>query len=114
MTGRAAGEPGDGLPDEVAREAVAAYDAIVADETAQLVLRLDALGKELSDPAGSPETPRRIHETLAALRALGRLVVRFGEEVEQPCLNARLTRRQSEQLTSAVHRYEKSIGRPDR
>jgi hypothetical protein len=96
------------MPDEEAPAALTAYCAIVADEITELVGRLDELRIELIR-GQTAELQLKAAETLAALRALGKVVVRFGQEVEIPSLTRRLTPEQSDQLTSAVHAYEKDL-----
>jgi hypothetical protein len=72
--------------------ALTAYAEIVADEIAQLVDRLDELRIELIRFGQTGQSQLQATETLAGLRALGRVVLRFGQEVELPSLTARLTR----------------------
>ncbi|TCN31208.1 hypothetical protein EV644_12983 [Kribbella orskensis] len=97
------------LPDSRAAEALTEYSAIVADEINQLVDRLDELRRELVRSGQTAQLQLQATETLAGLRALGRVVLRFGQEVEIPSLTARLTPEQSDQLTTAVHAYEKDL-----
>lgn len=97
------------LPDSRAAEALTEYSAIVADEINQLVDRLDELRRDLVRSGQTAQLQLQATETLAGLRALGRVVLRFGQEVEIPSLTARLTPEQSDQLTTAVHAYEKDL-----
>ena len=97
------------LPDSRAPEALTEYNAIVADEINQLVDRLDELRRELIRFGQTAQLQLQAAETLAGLRALGRVVLRFSQEVEIPSLTAQLTPEQSDQLTTAVHAYEKDL-----
>lgn len=97
------------LPDSEAPRALTAYSEIVADEIVQLVDRLGELRIELIRFGQTAQLQLQATETLAGLRALGKVVLRFGQEVELPVVAALLTPRQSEQLTSAVHAYEKNL-----
>jgi nitrogen-specific signal transduction histidine kinase len=81
------------------------HSAILADEINQLVDRLDELSSELIRSGQTAQLHLQTAETLAALRALGRVVLRFDQEVEIPSL----TPEQSDQLTTAVHTFEKDL-----
>jgi len=97
------------LPDSEAPRALTAYCAIVADELVQLVDRLQELRNELMRFGQTAQLQLQAAETLASLRALGTVVLRFGREVEIPSLTARLTPDQADQLTTAVHAYEQEL-----
>jgi hypothetical protein len=97
------------LPDSEAPQALTAYCAIVADELVQLVHRLQELRIELIRFGQSAPLQLQAAETLAGLRALGKVILRFGREVEIPSLTARLTPDQADQLTAAVHAYEQDL-----
>lgn len=97
------------LPDSEAPAALGAYSTIIADELARLVDRLDELRREVIGSGQTAELQLRVAEALAAIRALGTVVLRFGQEVELPSLSARLSPEQAGQLTAAVHAYEKSM-----
>jgi hypothetical protein len=70
------------LPDSAAVAAVAAYHAIIEEELLRQVDQLEDLRRDLVRAGGSAELERRITETLAALRALAGVALRFGREVE--------------------------------
>lgn len=97
------------IPDNQAPEALTAYAAIVADEITRLIDRLEELRIELIRFGQTAELQLRTAEALAALRALGSVVLRYGQEFEIPAVNAQLTPEQADQLTSAVHDYEKGL-----
>ncbi|GAA0927563.1 hypothetical protein GCM10009554_08560 [Kribbella koreensis] len=97
------------IPDNEAPAALAAYNQIIIDELSELVGRLDELRLELIRFGQATQLQIQATEILAALRALGRVVLRFGQNVELPSLTARLTPEQSDQLTDAVHSYERSL-----
>ena len=97
------------IPHSQAPEALTAYSAIIADEMVRLVERLDELRMELIRYGQTAQLQLRAVETLAGLRALGRVVLRFGQEVELPSVTAQLTPEQSDQLTTAVHAYKKDL-----
>lgn len=71
------------LPDSQAPEALTGYSAILADEINQLVDRLDELSSELIRCGQTAELHLQTAQTLAALRALGRVVLRFDETLRQ-------------------------------
>jgi hypothetical protein len=71
------------LPDSQAPQALTGYGAILADEINQLVDRLDELSSELIRCGQTAELHLQTAETLAALRALGRVVLRFDETLRQ-------------------------------
>ena len=79
------------VPDIEAPEALAAYSAIISDELAQLADRLDELRIELLRLGHTAQLQLQAAETLAGLSALGRVVRRFGQEVQIPSLIAQLT-----------------------
>jgi hypothetical protein len=79
------------VPDNEAPEALAAYSAIISDELAQLADRLDELRIELLRLGHTAQLQLQAAETLAGLSALGRVVRRFGQEVQIPSLTAQLT-----------------------
>ncbi|GAA1615586.1 hypothetical protein GCM10009789_82070 [Kribbella sancticallisti] len=89
--------------------ALTAYSAIVADELTQLVDTLEELRIELIRFGQTAELQLQAAETLAALRALVRVLVRIGQEVQIPGLATHLAPEQSAQLTTAVHAYEKDL-----
>ncbi|TDU83800.1 hypothetical protein EV138_6264 [Kribbella voronezhensis] len=97
------------LPDDDAPAALAAYNAIITDELVQLVDRMEELRLELIRFGQTAQLQLQAVEILAAVRALGTVVLRFGQEVEIPSLTARLTPDQSDQLTAAVHAYERDL-----
>ncbi|QNE16976.1 hypothetical protein F1D05_02455 [Kribbella qitaiheensis] len=97
------------IPDNEAPAALSTYSAVVTGELAQLVDRLDELRLDLIRFGRTDQLQLRAVETLGALRALGRVVLRFGREFEAPRLTAQLTPDQSEQLTAAVHTFEKKL-----
>jgi hypothetical protein len=97
------------LPDAEAPEALAAYSAIITEELVQLVDRMEELRLELIRFGQTAQLQLQAVEVLAAVRALGTVVLRFGQEVELPSLAARLTPEQSDQLIAAVHAYEKDL-----
>ena len=97
------------MPDSEAPAALAAYNGILVDELADLVGRLDEVRLELIRFGQTAELQLQATEILAALHALGRVVLRFGQEVEIPSLAAQLTPTQSDQLTTAVHNYERDL-----
>lgn len=97
------------LPDSEAPRALTAYCAIVADELVQLVDRLQELRIELVRFGQTAQLQLQAAETLAGLRALGKVILRFGREVEIPSLTARLTPDQADRLTAAVHAYEQDL-----
>lgn len=97
------------MPDNEAPAALAAYTRIIVDELAELVSRLDEVRLELIRFGQTAQLQLQATEILAALHALGRVVLRFGQEVEIPSLTARLTPTQSDQLTTAVHDFEKNL-----
>lgn len=96
------------LPPDYAPAAVAAYDAIVADELTRQVNLLEELRRDFIT-GGTPDLQLRIAETLAALRVLAKVALRFGQEVELPRLAEHLSPGESAGLAQAVHRYEKSL-----
>jgi hypothetical protein len=97
------------IPDSQAPEALTAYSAIIADEMVRLVERLDELRMELIRYGQTAQLQLRAVETLAGLRALGRVVLRFGQEIELPSVTAQLTPEQSDQLTTAVHASKEDL-----
>ncbi|WP_112237233.1 hypothetical protein [Kribbella monticola] len=97
------------MPDSEAPAALAAYHAIITDELVQLVDRMEELRLELIRFGQTAQLQLQAVEVLAAVRALGTVVLRFGQDVEIPSLSARLSPEQSEQLTTAVHAYEKDL-----
>jgi hypothetical protein len=97
------------MPADEAPAALSAVNLILVDELAELVGRLDDVRLELIRFGRTEQLQRQATEILAGLRALGRVVLRFGQEVEIPSLTARLTPDQSDQLTTAVHDYEKNL-----
>lgn len=97
------------MPDSEAPAALAAYNRIIVDELADLIGRLDEVRLELIRFGQTAELQLRATEVLAALHALGRVVLRFGQEVEIPSLTARLTPTQSGQPTTAVHDHERDL-----
>jgi len=76
------------VPDDEAPDALTAYSAAITDELARLVDQLDELRLELIRFGQSAELQLRAVETLGGLRALGRVVLRFGREFEAPRLTA--------------------------
>ncbi len=96
------------LPPDYSPAAVAAYDAIVADELTRQVNRLEELRRDFIT-SRTPDLQLRIAETLAALRALAKVALRFGQEVELPRLAEHLAPGESSGLARAVHRHEKSL-----
>jgi hypothetical protein len=74
------------LPDDEAPAALAAYNTIIVDELVVLVGQLDDLRLELIRFGQTPYLQKRATEILASLHALGRVVVRFGQEIEIPAL----------------------------
>jgi hypothetical protein len=97
------------LPDGEAPAALAAYSTIIAEELSRLVDQLDELRRDLVRSGQTAQIQVHATEVLAAMRALGTVVLRFGQEVELPSLSARLSPEQSDQLATAVHAYEKRI-----
>jgi hypothetical protein len=97
------------IPDSEAPAALSTYSVIITDELALLIDQLDDLRLELIRFGQTAQLQLQAVETLGALRALGRVVLRFGREFEAPRLTAQLTPEQSEQLTAAVHVYEKDL-----
>jgi hypothetical protein len=97
------------IPDIEAPSALRTYSAIITDELAELVDRLDVLRLELIQLGQTAQLQLQAVETLGALRALGRVVLRFGREFEAPRLTAQRTPEQSEQLTAAVHAYGRHL-----
>ncbi|GAB2605066.1 hypothetical protein [Kribbella endophytica] len=97
------------LPDVAAVAAVEAYDAIVEDELVQHVERLDDLRRELVRVGATAELELQIAESLAALRALTKVAVRFGRELEEPQLDQALTSAHASGLARAVRRYALSL-----
>jgi hypothetical protein len=97
------------IPDDVALTVVEAYDDIVVDELAHAVVRLEDLTGELLRTGGNP-VALRIKETLAQIRILGAVVLRFGQEVELPRLLRSLTAAQEKELVLAVRSYEAAMG----
>jgi hypothetical protein len=97
------------MPADEAPAALSAVNLIIVDELAELVGQLDDVRLELIRFGHTPQLQHQATEILAGLRALGRVVLRFGQEVEIPSLTARLTPDQSDQLTTAVHDYEKNL-----
>lgn len=71
------------LPDSQAPGALTGYSAILADEINQLVDRLDELSSELIRFGQTAQLQLQTAETLAGLRALGRVVLRFGQDLRQ-------------------------------
>ncbi|MFC5263188.1 hypothetical protein ACFPJ1_13830 [Kribbella qitaiheensis] len=69
-------------PDSQAPEALTEYDAILADEINRLVDRLDELRGELIRVGQTAQLQLQTAETLAGLRALGRVVLRL-EDLRQ-------------------------------
>lgn len=69
------------LPAHEAPRAITAYGEIVADEIAQLVDRLEELQIELIRFGQTPQLQRQANETLAGLRALGRVVRRYENDL---------------------------------
>jgi len=69
------------LPDSEASAALTAYNTIIIDELVQLVARLEEVRLELIRFGQTPQLELQAVETLAALRALGKVVLRFGQEV---------------------------------
>jgi hypothetical protein len=97
------------IADSEAPAALTAYNAIITEEIVQLVDRLEELRLELIRFGQTAQLQVQAVQILAAVRALGTVVLRFGQEVEIPSLTARLTPEQSDQLTAAVHAYEKDL-----
>jgi hypothetical protein len=96
------------ISDDAALAVIAAYDDIVVDELARAVVRLEDLTRELLRTGGS-RVALQIRETLAQIRILGAVVLRFGQEVELPGLLRRLTAEQQQELTLAVRSYEAAM-----
>lgn len=97
------------LPDSEAPRALAAYNKIIVDELVELVGRLDELRLELIRFGQTPQLQLRATEILAGLRALGRVVLRFGQEIEIPAVSAQLTPAESGRLAIAVHNFERDL-----
>jgi hypothetical protein len=72
--------------DEAAQAVIAAYDEIVADELARAVDELEELRRELTTADRTTRLQLRIGETLATIRTLSTVIVRFAQEVELPRL----------------------------
>jgi len=68
-------------PDGTAPAALTAYNTIMIDELVQHVARLERLRLELVHFGETPQLHRQAIETLAALRALTTVLMRFGQEV---------------------------------
>src|SRR4051812_10831074 len=81
------------MPDSEAPRALAAYNLIIADELLVLIGRLDELRLELIRFGQTPRLQLQATEILAGLRALGRVVLRFGQEIEIPAVAAQLSPR---------------------
>jgi hypothetical protein len=97
------------LPDAASVGAVASYDAIVEDELVRQVQQLDDLRRDLVTQGTTTDLQLRIAGAFAALRALATVALRFGQDVEVPQLEHRLTATQSAGLGRAVRRYERSM-----
>ncbi|NEA32367.1 hypothetical protein [Streptomyces sp. SID13031] len=96
------------IPDSEAPAALRVYSAVITDEVTQLVDRLEELRLDLIRRGQTAQLELRAVETLAALRALGKVVLRFGREFEIPRLSVHPTTEQSEQrTTTAVHAAER-------
>lgn len=78
------------LPDSEAPAALTAYNAIITDELVQLVERIAELRLELIRFGQTARLQLQAIETLAAVRALSTVILRFGQEIEIPSLTARL------------------------
>jgi hypothetical protein len=89
------------LPDSEAPDALAAYNLIIIDELVELISRLDELRLELIRFGRTAQLQLEATQILAGLRALGKVVLRFGQEVEIPSLTARLAPAHSDQLAAA-------------
>lgn len=69
------------VPDDEAPAALSAINLIIVDELGELVDRLDDVRLELIRFGQTAQLQRQAAEILAGLRALGRVVLRFGQEV---------------------------------
>jgi hypothetical protein len=78
------------ITDDEAPTALSAYSAAITDELAQLVDQLDELRLDLIRFGQTTELQLRAVETLGALRALGKVVLRFSHDFEAPRLAAQL------------------------
>ncbi|MFI5708315.1 hypothetical protein [Kribbella sp. NPDC051620] len=85
------------MPDSAAPRALAVFNLIIVDELGDLVSRLDDLRLELIRFGQTPQLRLQATEILAGLRALGRLLLRFSQEAENPALSAQLTATESGQ-----------------
>lgn len=70
--------------------ALVAYNRIITDELVELIRRLDELRLELIRFGPTAQLQLDATEILAGLRVLGRVILRFSQEVELPSLTARL------------------------
>jgi hypothetical protein len=68
--------------DQAAQAVMASYDEIIADELARAVDDLEELRRELTTTERSTRLQLRIGETLATIRTLSTVIIRFGQEVE--------------------------------
>ncbi|WP_328324523.1 hypothetical protein OHA70_33515 [Kribbella sp. NBC_00382] len=74
-------------PDSEAPHALAVLNLIIVDELRDLVSQLDDLRLELIRFGQTAQLRLRATEILAGLRALGRLLLRFSQEVDNPDLD---------------------------
>jgi hypothetical protein len=73
---------------------LATCTTIVRGELVELIDRLDELRLELIRFGQTPQLQVQAVEILAGLRALGKVVLRFGREIEIPAVSAQLTQAQ--------------------